>query len=222
MANRRMFSKGVVQSSKFLRMPATSRLLYYDFGMAADDDGYCEWFSVLQMSGAKEQDMQVLEANGFVQIFDRDVLVIRDWKENNLIKSDRYTPSKYLGKYPEFQLGTQAEPQVRLGKDISTASLSAKTEEVVEVRVDNEGSELRRASKKAVASYRAMTEWAAERRGFPFISLPKQYAAFKKAKEAGLTKEDLKTRWIEMENEEYWKRSGFDWAAVVSSFDRRK
>lgn len=111
-----MFSKGVVQSSKFLRMPATSRLLYYDFGMAADDDGFCEWFTVLQMSGAKEQDMQVLEANGLVKVFDKDVLVVTDWKENNLIKSDRYTPSKYLSTYSGFQVGTQVEPQVRLGE----------------------------------------------------------------------------------------------------------
>lgn len=97
-------------------MPATSRLLYYDFGMAADDDGFCEWFTVLQMSGAKEQDMQVLEANGLVKVFDKDVLVVTDWKENNLIKSDRYTPSKYLSTYSGFQVGTQVEPQVRLGK----------------------------------------------------------------------------------------------------------
>ena len=39
MAERRMFSKSVIGSARFLRMPASSRLLYYDLGMQADDDG---------------------------------------------------------------------------------------------------------------------------------------------------------------------------------------
>lgn len=130
-----MFSKTVVASSKFLRMPATSRLLYFDLGMAADDDGYCEWYPVVQMTGAKEQDLEVLRMNGFVFIFDREVLVIKDWKENNFIRTDRYQPSKYLGKYedsvnlpaPQNEENTSAEgsgipkvnqryTQVRLGK----------------------------------------------------------------------------------------------------------
>ena len=39
MAERRMFAKSVINSARFLMMPASSRLLYYDFGMSADDDG---------------------------------------------------------------------------------------------------------------------------------------------------------------------------------------
>lgn len=117
-----MFSKTIVQSSRFLRMPATSRLLYYDLGMHADDDGYCEWYPVLQMSGAKEQDMEVLQANKLVTVFDTEVLLIKDWKENNQIRSDRYTPSRFLEKYSTeplqlgIPLGNQMETQVRLGK----------------------------------------------------------------------------------------------------------
>ena len=42
MAERRMFAKAVINSARFLRMPATARLLYYDLGMAADDDGVVE------------------------------------------------------------------------------------------------------------------------------------------------------------------------------------
>lgn len=94
MANRRMFSKSVVQSSQFLRMPATSRLLYYDLGMAADDDGFVEWYTVLRMTGATEQDLQVIQANNFVHIFDDRALVIIDWKENNYLRNDRYQPSR--------------------------------------------------------------------------------------------------------------------------------
>ena len=130
-----MFSKSIVCSSQFLRMPATSRLLYYDLGMAADDDGYCEWYPIIAMTGAKEQDLEVLKANNFIYIFDSNILIIKDWKENNLIRSDRYTPSKHIGKYenivgiemPDISQITemtqsgipsdnQMDTQVRLGK----------------------------------------------------------------------------------------------------------
>jgi hypothetical protein len=118
MANRRMFSKTVTASSAFLMMPATSRLLYYDLGMQADDDGFCEHFTVMRMTEAKPDDLKVLEARGFVKVFDDKVLIIRDWKENNYIQADRYTPSKYLEIYKDrIQDVYKLDTQVRLGKD---------------------------------------------------------------------------------------------------------
>ena len=60
MAERRMFAKAIVGSARFLRMPATSRLLYYDLGMAADDDGVAEAFSVMRITGATDDDLRVL------------------------------------------------------------------------------------------------------------------------------------------------------------------
>ena len=40
MAERRMFSKSIVESDAFLDMPVTARLLYFTLGMEADDDGF--------------------------------------------------------------------------------------------------------------------------------------------------------------------------------------
>ena len=94
-----MFSKSITNSSAFIKMPATSRLLYYDLGMNADDDGYCEHFLVMKMTGSSEQDLKVLEANGLIQIFNDNVLIIRHWKENNHIQKDRYKASVYLEVY---------------------------------------------------------------------------------------------------------------------------
>ena len=99
MAQRRMFNKSITNSSKFLKMPMSSRLLYYDLGMNADDDGFVEHFMVLRMTGATQQDLGVLEANGLVKVFDENVLWIKDWRENNYIQKDRYNPSKYLEIY---------------------------------------------------------------------------------------------------------------------------
>jgi len=129
-----MFSKTIVQSSRFLRMPASSRLLYYDLGMAADDDGYCEWYPVLQMTSSKEQDMQVLQANKLVIIYDTEVLLIKDWNENNQIRLDRYQKSKFKDKYGSIerlnsgkpngnQMATNGIPsigKVSIGKDTDT------------------------------------------------------------------------------------------------------
>ena len=127
MAERRMFAKSVVGSARFLRMPSTSRLLYYDLGMSADDDGVVEAFSVMRLTGATEDDLKVLMTKGFVTVLNDDLVsYITDWRLNNLIKSDRYHPSIYADLLvkigdgtnlePEWnQLGTQMEPQVRLG-----------------------------------------------------------------------------------------------------------
>ena len=68
MAERRMFAKSVTQSARFLTLPAAARLLYYDLGMAADDDGVVEAFMVLRMTGAGEKAM-VWGPGFFVFIF---------------------------------------------------------------------------------------------------------------------------------------------------------
>ena len=127
MANRRMFSKTITQSSSFLMMPPTSRLLYYDLGLSADDDGFCEHYTIMKMTDAKPDDLKVLQAKGFVKVFDDKVLIILDWKENNYIQNDRYTPSKYLKIYKKellllannnqcIQSVSIMDTQVRLGK----------------------------------------------------------------------------------------------------------
>lgn len=129
MAKRRMFANSIVGSARFLRMPATARLLYYDLGMEADDDGFVEAFTVIRKTGANEDDLRVLAAKGFVRVVNEDLVsIIYDWKTNNLIKKDRYTPSIYrdiLTKAengtqvePKWnQEGTQVEPQYSIGKD---------------------------------------------------------------------------------------------------------
>ena len=96
MAERRMFAKSIIGSARFLRMPPTSRLLYYDLGMYADDDGVVEAFSVMRQTGSTEDDLRVLVAKGFVTVLNEDLVsLITDWNTNNFIRSDRYHPSIY-------------------------------------------------------------------------------------------------------------------------------
>lgn len=96
MAERRMFSKKVIGSGRFLRMPPSSRLLYYDLGMYADDDGVAEAFFVMRTTGATEDDLRVLAAKGFITILNEDLVVlINEWDTNNLLRKDRYNKSIY-------------------------------------------------------------------------------------------------------------------------------
>ena len=94
MAERRMFARSIIGSARFLKMPATSRLLYYDLGMDADDDGVVEAFGVIRKTGATEDDLRVLVSKDFVKVLNEDLLShITDWKQNNFIRPDRYKPS---------------------------------------------------------------------------------------------------------------------------------
>ena len=107
MAERRMFSLRIINSARFLRMPVSSRLLYYDLGMHADDDGVVEAFSVMTMTGATEDDLRVLCSKGFVSILNEDLVTyINDWQENNKIRPDRKVDSIYKNLLVQLNVAT--------------------------------------------------------------------------------------------------------------------
>lgn len=112
MAIRRMFSKTVVCSGRFVRLSHMAQLLYYHLGMEADDDGYVEAYALLRVIGCGEESLEELEQAGFVTLCDRENLVvyILDWRRNNLIRADRYSPSIYLEQYPMENPEQKSEP----------------------------------------------------------------------------------------------------------------
>lgn len=96
MAERRMFSKRIIGSARFLRMPGSTQALYFHLGMAADDDGIVEAYPIMQMVNASEDDLRLLAAKGFVKILNEDLVTyILDWQENNKIRADRKVNSIY-------------------------------------------------------------------------------------------------------------------------------
>ena len=156
MAERRMFAKTIIDSDAFLDMPITARLLYYDLGMRADDDGFVNSpKKIMRMIGASMDDINILIAKKFVIPFDNGVVVIKHWKINNYIQSDRYNETKYTeqkalltaddkGIYhlnPDLMYttcihdGYMMDTQVRLGKDsigedsINTITIAQKSAE---------------------------------------------------------------------------------------------
>ena len=96
MAERRMFAKTIIDSDKFIDMPMSARLLYYDLAMRADDDGFVNSpKKIMRFVGAGMDDMNVLVTKQFIIPFESGVVVIKHWKIHNYIQKDRYKPTSY-------------------------------------------------------------------------------------------------------------------------------
>lgn len=109
MANRRMFSSRVTESTRFIKMPVSSQNLYFHLGMNADDDGVVEAYPVMRMIGATEDDLRILVGKQFATVLNEDyVTFLNDWMENNNIRADRKVNSIYqdllLQIVPDAQL----------------------------------------------------------------------------------------------------------------------
>lgn len=135
MAQRRMFSKKITETDKFLEMPLSSQALYFHLSMGADDEGFIDRAKTIQRTiGASDDDMKLLIAKGFLIPFESGVVVIRHWRIHNFIQSDRFQSTIYQKeksqlefdssktaqlKAPEqwIQNGSEVDPQVRLDKD---------------------------------------------------------------------------------------------------------
>ena len=92
-----MFAKTIVLSDAFLDMPLSARCLYFTLGMLADDDGFVNSpKSIMRQAGASIDDLKILLAKKFVLDFDSGVIVIKHWRINNYLRSDRYTKTKYI------------------------------------------------------------------------------------------------------------------------------
>lgn len=96
MARRRMFSLDIVDSDQFTDLPATARLLYYELGVRADDDGFVgNPRKITRFAECSEDDIKILEDKGFIYMFDSGVLAIRNWLANNQLRNDRYHETYY-------------------------------------------------------------------------------------------------------------------------------
>lgn len=136
MAQKRMFSLHIVDTDKFMDMPTSTQALYFHLGMHGDDDGFvASPRKIARSAGCNDDDMRLLATKGFIIPMESGIVVITDWKVNNTIKSDRYTPTIYqrekdtlrldaTGRYsigtnlvPEcIQNGSRLEPQISIDK----------------------------------------------------------------------------------------------------------
>lgn len=128
MAQRRMFSKKIVETDFFMEMSPTAKLLYFYLNMSADDDGFVGNPKTIKLiSGATDDDLKILIAKQFIIPFDSGVIVIKDWKIHNYIRNDRYNETQYLDEKKQLVIaenGTYSKvgipdviPTVSTGKD---------------------------------------------------------------------------------------------------------
>ena len=116
-----MFSLKITSSAKFLKMPVSSQLLYFHFGLHADDDGVVEGYNVMRMTSCTEDDLKILVAKEFIIVLNEDLVsYVTHWNEHNLIRGDRRVPSIYKDlliqftshKYLEEEYNTVIESQM--------------------------------------------------------------------------------------------------------------
>jgi hypothetical protein len=107
MARRRMFNLDIIDTDSFIEMPQSSRLLYYELCMRADDDGFVSSPKKIQrVVGCSDDDFKVLITKRFIIPFETGIVVIRHWKIHNYIQKDRYKETLYSD---EKSLLTQEE-----------------------------------------------------------------------------------------------------------------
>jgi len=93
-AERRMFSKTVIDSDAFLDLPHDSQLLYFHLSVRADDDGFVNNpRTVMRGLGCGEDDVARLVSSRFIIEFESGVIAIRHWRVHNLVRTDRYRPT---------------------------------------------------------------------------------------------------------------------------------
>lgn len=139
-----MFSPEIVCSEEFLDMPASSRDLYFQLGMHADDDGFVQPKMIMRTIGSSTDDLKVLITKRFILPFESGVVVIKHWLIHNMIRLDRYKNTRFLEEKSHLFVkenkaytddfnngkpllatkwqpnGNHSAPQVRLGKDNNT------------------------------------------------------------------------------------------------------
>lgn len=129
-----MFAKTIVDSDAFLDMPLSTQALYFHLSMRADDDGFLNNANKIRRTiGASEDDLKLLILKRFVLDFDDGIIVIKHWRMNNYLRSDRYKPTVYQEEKAMLDLkengsyslkndvgipnGYQRETQYSIGKD---------------------------------------------------------------------------------------------------------
>lgn len=114
MAQRRMFSKKITETDKFLEMPLSSQALYFHLSMGADDEGFIDRAKTIQRTiGASDDDMKLLIAKGFLIPFESGVVVIRHWLIHNYIQADRFQRTIYQDEKSQLEYDSSKTAQLK-------------------------------------------------------------------------------------------------------------
>ena len=100
-----MFSSQIVGSDAFNEMSIGARLLYYELGMTADDDGFVNNAkTVAKNKGIGIKCYQELLDKHFIIEFESKVVVIKHWFINNYVRRDRHSVTVYNDEYSQLTI----------------------------------------------------------------------------------------------------------------------
>ncbi len=105
MAVKRMMNTNIINTDEFLSMPMSARLLYYDFCMRGDDDGFIDSpMKIMKLNGCSNDDLKVLVTKNYVIPCDKGIFVITHWFIHNTIRRDRYNPTMYIKERNKLEI----------------------------------------------------------------------------------------------------------------------
>lgn len=240
MAHRRMFSPEIVESEEFLSLSVTSQALYFHLAMNADDDGFIQPRLVMRSVGSTEDDLKLLLTKRFLLPCEGGVVVIKHWLIHNMIRADRYKPTRfeeqknalfikenkaYTDRDPilGLQNGNHLAPQVRLGKDSIGNITSAKAEDNIEEDVTIEEDE----DMKRYQGFKRKPEDKNARLimlkvGQKFPNPLKQMKSIATMLKSGFTDVQILEKFEELKSDPFWGQKGVDFGIVLAEIGKMK
>ena len=105
MAEKRMFSRELVESDDFLELPLSAQGLYMHICMEADDDGFVNNANrIRKVVEASQEDYQILFDKGYLLQMANGLVVVAHWRICNTIRKDRYKPTVYQSEYKKLKV----------------------------------------------------------------------------------------------------------------------
>lgn len=103
MAERRMFSRRVLESDAFRALPAQTQMLYVRLCLTADDEGVIDNLSLLAPPDSPE--VRELEARGWLARLREDLWLVVHWNVHNVMSHRTTLYARELGRFMRDNAG---------------------------------------------------------------------------------------------------------------------
>ena len=133
MADRRSFSRKILESEPFITMSYSAQLLYIHLCMHADNDGFVNAPGLIRRSiGASEEDLQMLLKRNYLIAFRSGVIVIRHWRVHNYIRGDRNRVTDFPEEQAMLQINGSEAYELKEGAETGGSGSDFKREQISE------------------------------------------------------------------------------------------
>ena|SRR3990167_6456015 len=224
MAQKRMFSKDIVRTDRFLDMSLSTQALYFHLCLDADVKGFVSPRAIMRLINATTDDLNVLITKGFVIQFESGVIVVTDWNVHNNVRDDREARSQFedeskrlllsgQGVYQLQEYSRNTPAQIRLDQSRLDKTNSPETSSGVssfkkrETKCPNP-----KGHKDCVECIDSI------QKGFnkKFINYPKQLNAYHKIISTGFTEEQVQHALDTIDEDKFYSVKGWDLMDLVS------